>query len=207
MNDPTFDAQFGSMDLEGRDPAHWRLLHAAVMADLAGDAATAAPYALGLPSPAMSAALRRQIAQPRAPRARYLVPVAFALAALGLFALRTPEHADPQNLVPRGIGDPAISAPRLDIAVRSASGTARMDPTRAYAADDTLIFQVTLATPATLTLSRADALGTSLVWSGALSEGTHTLPTGYALEPGEREARFVLDDGAAQTVVTVRAPR
>lgn len=210
LDDAAFDAAFGPLGVPGRDPAHWRLLSDAVHADVAGaDGPALALPPLGITPPARLTAPR--IARP--PRvARVLAALApLALAALALLALRTPTHGDPALLVPRGVSGPAAPAPLdLDVAVKRASGTARLDPNAAYAVGDTLVFQVTLPEPATVAILRSAGGVEAVVWSGPVAAGQHTLPAGYTLDAGEPPLTFTVrataqGGGVTSAAVTVHA--
>lgn len=188
LDDAGFDAAFGGLGISGRDAAQWQLLADAVAADVADSGC--APLAVTLPPldiepPASWTAPR--LSRPRR-FARVAVTTAMlALAALALFALRTPEQGDPTQMVPRGISDPALVAPLdLAVAVKTGVGTARFDANMAYAVGDTLVFQVTLPGPATVELRRAVGASETLLWSGSLPAGRQTLPAGYTLDATDR---------------------
>jgi len=209
LDDAGFDAAFGPLAVPGRDPAQWRLLSDAVHADVAGtDGPALALPPLAITPPARLPAPR--IARP--PRAARVLAVLapLALAALALLALRAPTHGDPALLVPRGVSGPASPAPLdLDVAVKRASGIARLDPNAAYAVGDTLVFQVTLPEPATVAILRSAGGVEAAVWSGQVAAGAQTLPAGYTLDAGDPVATFTVratsDSGAARSAsVTVR---
>ena len=214
LDDAAFDAAFGPLDLCGRSPAHWELLAEAVRDDVGGSATTAE---IALPPLAITPPAR--LRPPRTARAaRWARPAAvsfgLAMAAAALFRVATPEHGDPAALVPRGVAPSGPGALELDVAVVSASAvgrTARLDPSGAYVAGDTLVFKVTLPAPATVALTRLASGQTTTVWSGPVAAGTSALPTGYALDAGDAAARFVvhatLAGGSLEAAVNVPAPR
>ncbi len=212
VEDDAFDAAFGRLDLPGRDAAHWRLLADAVAEDRHGSGAVAALPPLAIAPPARLVAPR--VSRPH----RWLRPAAvasgLAFAAVVLFAVHTPDHGDPALLVPKGVGVGVVLQAPLDlaVAVKTPAGTARLDPNTAYDVGDTLVFQVTLPTPATVELRRSAGAGDGVVlWRGDLAAGQQTIPAGYALDPGDGTARFVVTattvDGPAVGTVTVLAPR
>lgn len=188
LDDAGFDAAFGALGIPGRDEAHWRLLADAVAADLAESGC--APLAVTLPpldiEPPTRLRVPRFLPPPRLTRVA-AITAALALAALALFALRTPERGDPAVMVPRGIPDADLVAPLdLAVAVKTGAGTARFDANMAYAVGDTLVFQVTLPAPATVELRRKVGTSEALLWSGSLPAGHQTLPAGYTLDVTDR---------------------
>ncbi len=236
LDDEGFDAAFGGLGVSGRDAAHWRLLADAVRADVAAEPGGA--VAGGQPQGVAAALLpegggggsRVDFALPslgiepparlRAPRhgpARRVTRVAagiaaFAIAAMVLLLVRAPEHGDPALLVPRGVSDPAhvLAAPLdLAVAVKTSAGTARLQPDRAYAVGDTLVFQVNLPAPATVELHRAAGGSRTPVWSGSVPAGQQTLPVGYALDASDTVVTFAVhattSTGALESSVTVHA--
>lgn len=188
LDDAGFDAAFGALGIPGRDAAHWKLLADAVAADVAETACAG----LSVTLPPLDIAPPPRLTAPRfSPVPRWTrvaaATAALALAALALFALRTPEQGDPTLMVPRGISDPALVAPLdLAVAVKTRVGTARFDANMAYAVGDTLVFQVTLPAPATVELHRAADASETLLWSGSLPAGRQTLPAGYTLDAADR---------------------
>ena len=220
FDDAAFDAAFGALDISGRGPAQWLLLADAVEDDVRGVGGASGSFsARVLPSLGIEPPTRLRPPRLAAPRP-WVRPVAvgsgLALAALALFALRAPPQGDPLLLVPRGASGPGeqLAAP-LDVAVavKSASGTTRLDVNAAYAVGDTLVFQVTLPLPATVELRRAAAgdLSASVLWSGPLDAGLQTLPVGYAFDAGDSAAIFQLTArgpaGTMTRALSVAAPR
>ena len=201
VDDVGFDAAFGGLGVEGRDAAHWKLLADAVAADVAAEEEGGARPDLALPPLGIEPPARLKpprFSPPRPWTRMAAVTATLALAALALFALRTPPPGDPALMGPRGASDPANDLPApldLAVAVKTSTGTARFDANRAYAVGDSLVFQITLPAPATVELSRAVGASSTLLWSGSLPAGQQTLPAAYALDAAD----------AGRTTFTVRA--
>ena len=228
LDDASFDAAFGALDIPGRDPAHWALLADAVIADVSAPVDSLERAGARQPEDPWAPLDIEPPARLKPPRVtaplRWLRPMAvctgLALAALGLFAIRAPPQGDPLLLVPRGLagpGEPLAAPLEVAVAVKSASGTARLDANVAYAVGDTLVFQVTLPFPATVELRRAvagDPDNSALLWTGPLAAGPQTLPVGYAFDAEDAAATFtILAISASGTAlpsearVAVHAPR
>lgn len=207
LDDAAFDAAFGPLDICGRDPAHWRMLEAAVAEDLRPGPLSAAERAAAGLAVEPPARLRPPRAARRWPRVAG-AGVVLALAAGLLLRVATPEHGDPAQLVPRGLAPTADGAAALDVqvAVRPASGgdAVRYDPAAAARVGDTLYVEVQLGAPGAVELRRASG---AVLWRGDLPAGRALLPVGYALEAADAGARLVVEADGRQAVILVGAVR
>lgn len=135
------------------------------------------------------------------PRRLWAVTVGvLGLAAAALLAVgpTVPGRAEPESLVPRGDG-PVLPSLALRVAVKRGAGVERLAAGHTYEAGDTLLFRVSASRPLDLVLRREGVV----LFQGSVPAGDTDLPVGYALEAGERAARFVVEGGGASAAVEI----
>lgn len=195
MNDADLDARFAALrDVEPSAALQRSTLEAVARAR--AEEAAAAPVV----STAAPSGTPNVVPFPRRRAAWAALAGGVALAAAVLLAVRPgPERGDPATMVPRGVGEAAPTL-TLRVAVRTAQGLARLDPTRAYAPGDTLQFRVTASAPTEIALTRDGAP----LWRGTVPAGDTDLPVGWSFEPGEGPAIFRIE--GAGVAAEVRVP-